>query len=102
MTILQCRQRNGGTSHRPDMGGTGRAVLDAAPGLSAHSVHKLAALPRARVWGGAALLVLVWASTALLSVPAHEALLRLRGADKDGDHDGDKRTVVVVKPSGNT
>ena len=46
MTILQCRQRNGGTSHRPDMGGTGRAVLDAAPGLSAHSVHKLAALPR--------------------------------------------------------
>jgi len=73
------------------MGGTGRAVLDAVPGLSAHSVHKLAALPRARVWGGAALLVLVWASTALLSVPAHEALLRLRGADKDGDHDGDKR-----------
>ena len=66
-------------------------MLDAAPGLSANSVHELAALPRARVWGGAALLVLVWASTALLSVPAHEALLRLRGADKDGDHDGDKR-----------
>ena len=41
----------------PDMGGTGRAVLDAAPGLSANSVHELAALPRGRVWGGAALLV---------------------------------------------
>jgi hypothetical protein len=39
------------------MGGTGRAVLDAAPGLSANSVHELAALPRGRVWGGAALLV---------------------------------------------
>jgi len=55
------------------MGGTGRAVLDAVPGLSAHSVHKLAALPRARVWGGAALLVLVWEHRAAVGARARGA-----------------------------
>ena len=65
---------------------TAAPCLDALNALGvAPSLHQLAvAVTPARAWGGAALLAVIWLSTALLSVPTHDALLRARGEEEGG------------------